>query len=203
MLQTHPEAINVCVSILYEHENYAGIPLYRSLWRRLGGLSTCVESEYAQRSIYLPLKIFRGSVGEFQSIFRLYKHSRQKRAAKRMILLEARERLHFEGHVHPFKCYHPRCDAWLERSGQWTVHAAVTGHDYGTDELTSLHGHKEELVRHEAACNHFEEEYLFGPLRRLHAAWGEDGSEERRSAKEAFVDQLDYDPIYAHRLPAR
>jgi hypothetical protein len=197
-----PAGISVSASFL---KNAAGCTrrLERSLWRLAGrdasivGRWEKINPMWTRQSILLPHKDFRGPVGAYQSThYKAHRYHLQYRA-QQLLLIEAIERHHFHERQEPFKCFDPECEAQFGLPGEWTLHAIDSGHDdfaVPPDEFkASFDQHKKMLQMHMKG----------EALGRIREAWGEKGSERRHNAEQAFLYQLDHDPLYAHGKPAR
>lgn len=178
--------------------------LERSLWRRArGDASTAggwekISPTWTRQSILLPPKEFRGPVGAYERV--LYKSRRYclQKWAEQRLLIEAIERHHFHERHEPFDCFHPECNAQFGLPGEWTLHAIDSGHSPSAvppDEVkASFDQHKnmlEQMQKQDVAWGRVKEDR------------GEDGSKRRHNAEQAFLHQLDHDPLYAHGKPAR
>jgi hypothetical protein len=129
--------------------------------------------------------------------YRIYRYFRLNRAV-RLLLVEAVERHHFHQRRKSFDCFEPDCKAHFKEPGEWTLHALDNLHTRNAvvpDELKILFDcHKsllQQTYRHDGAWD------------RIKADFGEEGSEKRHNAEQAFLHQLDHDPLYAHGKPAR
>jgi hypothetical protein len=206
IVQICPTGISVSASLLQGGETY-NCRLHRSLWRQVkGDCSVAGEWEQIcpiwtqQKIILLPNRRFRGRVGTYKSIYYKAIHHDLQITAARVLLIVALERYYFhEQHDHKgFGCFAPGCDAWFERPEEYTSHAIQTRHD-------------ESAVPPENVKTLFEKnrkrlERLQEELRKawypIIEYWGEDGSEKRDNAEQAFLHQLERDPMYAQGKPA-
>ncbi|KAF2822731.1 hypothetical protein CC86DRAFT_261125, partial [Ophiobolus disseminans] len=160
-----------------------------------------LDLEWTRQIILLPLKEFRGLVGEFQRVdyaLSLYLH---RMWALALLRIEVVEKYHFGGEYHPFNCPEPTCPAYFTLPGQWPAHA---------DEF-SAHHDKAEIPREFAIqwAEHKEEiqrTYQRGrwdAIELMRAQWGVDGSEQQRAIEHAFLEQIEHDPLYACSKPAK
>jgi hypothetical protein len=119
--------------------------------------------------------------------------------------LEAMERHHFNGRCEPFACapFVPECRATFERAGDWTVHALGTGHHHSKAAANPPDEFQELFRQHEEELRSAWERDIHMPLEEMRRAWGKEGSEERRCAESALLDQWEHDPLYALGKPAR
>jgi len=185
----------------------------RNHWQLSGDKTSLVSFDETWQHIFPPPKIFRGPVGRYQQLDYIYERHRRRSRAIRFLLIEARERHHFEGRSEPFVCINPRCSARFIEPGQWTVHAIATEHDKITtdwvpedhwvrDEYWVLDEYKAEFHRHEPGLKPMLR-WRTEILEELRRDWGKKGSMKRWKAEKAFINQLRHDPAYAHRRPPR
>jgi hypothetical protein len=157
-----------------------------------------VSKEWMRQGIIPPPKQFHGPVGMYnRNNYRFENRYGLQREGFRLVRLEALERHHFDGRHEPFDCFEPGCAARFEQPGEWTVHAISTRHD-----RTAI------LPKVLAAKTNQREEEIQSMVREYESYWeklieecGEEGSAKQQSAKEAFLHQLENDPLYALGVP--
>jgi hypothetical protein len=202
MVEMCPAGINASASFLRKVQRLHK-RLERSLWRQAGKDASIahgwekISPNWTRKSILLPPKEFRGPVGAYESIQYNDQRYDHQRTANRLLLIEAVERSHFHERHEPFNCYFPDCEARFVLPGEWTLHAIDSGHTYcdTPDEFKAL------FDQHKKMLKQMSEQY--GPRNRIQENWGEEGSEKRRNAEQAFLYQLDHDPLYAQGKPAK
>ncbi|KAF2675687.1 hypothetical protein K458DRAFT_323970 [Lentithecium fluviatile CBS 122367] len=176
----------------------------RCLWRwdgEVGGWER-VGRRWVRRSVLPPPKPFCGPVGAFfRNNHQCTRYCMRSRAV-RYLLLEARERHHFDGRYEPFACLHPGCRARFTRPGAWTVHAVETCHDQSEEPPTPPATFRAAFVQLEESLSRIRQRDVDGELESMRQAWGQEGSRERTYAERAFLRQLEQDPLYAHGGPA-
>lgn len=199
-----PASINVSASYLWEVTDNSTL-LQRRLWRRQtdnGALDELEEisTPRPRQSVLPPLKHFYGPVGMFmRSNYRFYRLYSLRMNGTRLLLLEARERHQFDNRHEPFSCFQPACDARFDERGQWTSHATLTRHDIyhePPDEFRVLYQQREEAIQdilHRTQAD----------LKVIAENFGEKGSSKRHDAIQAFLHQLDNDPLYMLGKPAK
>jgi hypothetical protein len=200
MVEMCPEGIRASASFLKSVADH-GYLLERSLWRRdvrATGEWQQVASSWMRHNILLPPKDFRGPVGAYDcTYYKLHRYCRQKTAAK-LLVIEAVERHHFHERRKPFNCFEPGCGSRFEEPGEWTLHALDNAHYPCTvvpEEVKPLFDRHNSLLEHT-----YRQDRSWDKIK---ADWGEEGSKERHNAEQAFLYQLDHDPLYAHGKSAR
>lgn len=201
ILRMPPHGISVTVSILRMVRNPTH--LERSRWQHLDGRVELVEQNAVWRTVQPPPKVFRGPMGAYQRVYHIFGRLHEQRFATRYILMEARERHHFDGRKEPFTCIRSDCNARFEKPGDWTVHALATSHDTKHNLPVPLENHKDVLEKREAYLKQMHERDINEPLARMSEEWGEPGSEGRATVQKAWFEQVLNDPLYAHgKAPA-
>jgi hypothetical protein len=198
-----PKGIRASASFLKRTAGYTYL-LERSLWRqaerdvKIARQWQQITSTWTRQSILLPPKEFRGPVGAYDSTFyKFHQYCRQKTGAQ-LLVIEAMERHHFHERRKPFDCLEPGCEARFGGPGEWTLHAIDNAHFQSAvvpDNVKALFDQNNSLLEQT-----YKQDKTWGKIK---AAWGKEGSEKRRIAEQAFLHQLDHDPLHAHGKPAR
>lgn len=196
-----PEHISVYASINRTEPDCA-MKLKRSLWRRTGSDANAspegnweeVTPLWTRQSILLPPRKFCGPVGAFENALYQYQRYRVRENATRLLLIEAIERHHFDGRCIPFTCFQPECGDEFKQRGEWAFHAVESDHDVGMTHpdkaMQTLRDEKRKTVEQLAldASKAWDE---------IAEYWGKKGSEKRQTAEQAFLHQLENDPVYS------
>ncbi|KAF2243177.1 hypothetical protein BU26DRAFT_127725 [Trematosphaeria pertusa] len=206
LLQMCPSSISVLASLLFWDVPERRKSAERSLWR-LAPTSAGTPGDWEEvnpvwtrQSILPPPKEFRGPVGAYERTRYKFLLYGLRRTAAQLLRLEARERHHFHGRREPFGCPYPGCEAWFNLPGEWTLHATYTRHDY---EAVAPNAFKASFDQLEGDLERMLQQDIHGPKRTMLEDWGEEGSNKRQAAEQAFLHQLDFDPLYTHVKPAR
>lgn len=207
LIQQCPASISASASILQQGVDYQ---LERSLWRLAPGDTTGtiggwerIDPSRTRQSILPPPKEFRGPVGAFERIHYHFYHHAFRKWAVRLLLIEARERHHFDGRHESFHCFDPNCEVRLQQPGEWTLHAINSGHDSKGEGPIPPEQYKASFDQLKKQLKCMEQQDVHGPMEKMRQAWGDEGSEERHNAERAFLHQLENDPLYAHGKPAK
>ena len=59
------------------------------------------------------------------------------------------------------------------------------------------------LDLHEERLERIKQQDIYEAVKRMQDAWGIPGSKKRHTAEQAFLHQLDHDPLYSQGRPAR
>lgn len=178
----------------------------RSLWRRARVCNTAegnwelVTPLWTRQSILLPPRKFSGPVGAFANAQYQSQRYRRRNYATRMLLIEAVESHHFDGRCSPFDCFELGCTAQFQYRGEWTLHAVKTGHDkyllHPDKAMQTLRDEKRKIV-----------DQLLQDSNKIwneiNEYWGEKESQKRQNAEQAFLHQLDNDPLYSYGKQGR
>jgi hypothetical protein len=124
LLQSAPSSIHTSAFIV---ERTTGIPTFqRSLYRpSAGGTWTPVKSTQPWKTIVPPTKHFNGPVGRFRQLHYNTALAKLLVDGLWLLMVEALDRHHFDmGNHEPFRCPALACDAYFQKAGEWTVHAA-------------------------------------------------------------------------------
>jgi hypothetical protein len=138
-------------------------------------------------------------VGTYERATYSLNQIRNQIAAAGLLVIESLERHHFDGRHEPFSCYDPECEAHFEQLGEWTLHAIESRHYSSAVPPSSL---KALFDQQKGKLLHMRNQY-FSQGAKMRIDWGEEGSEKRHNAEQAFLYQLDHDPLHAHGKPAR
>jgi len=198
-----PKGIHASASFLKRATGYTYL-LERNLWRQAESDSETagewqqITSMWIHQSILLPPKEFRGPVGAYDSTFyKFHRYCRQKTGAQ-LLVIEAVERHHFHERRKPFNCLKPGCEVGFEGPGEWTLHAIDNAHFRSAvvpDSVKALFDQSNSLLEQT-----YRQDRTWSKIK---AAWSKERSEKRRNTEQAFLHQLDYDPLHAHGKPAR
>jgi hypothetical protein len=204
MIEMCPAGIRVSASLLQRVAGRINF-MERSLWKRTGGdVSNAGDWEktnptWTRQNVLLPVKKFRGPVGTYGRAWYSIYQIRIRTAAARLLLIESLERHHCDGRHEPFNCFKPKCEARFEQLGEWTLHAIESGHYSSAIPPSSL---KAFFDQQKVKLRHMRRQFFSGNTK-MQIDWGEEGSEKRHNAEQAFLYQLDHDPLYAHGKPAK
>ncbi|KAF2134170.1 hypothetical protein P153DRAFT_363154 [Dothidotthia symphoricarpi CBS 119687] len=206
VVQMCPLGVTVSASILQRDD--VSCLLERNLWRLAGDASVAGEWEmvypdWRRQSIILPPKEFRGLVGAYQHIDYQFQRFCSRKWAIPLLLIEARERHHFDERCEPFRCFEPTCVIGFERAGKWALHAMRTRHDEKGQGTIPPEEFRHRFEQHEAELRRMRKRDIEGALEKMLRDWSEKTSEEQLGAEQAFLHQLDHDPLYAHGRPAQ
>lgn len=177
------------------------------LWQQaVGGNSAAgkweeLPSTWTRQCVLVPPKEFRGPVGAYQRI--CYKDRNcyvPQKIASRLLLNQAIERHHFVGRHEPFDCFYPRCTFQCTLPGKWTQHFWQRRHAY---RATIPDEYKAPFEEHRKRLERILHTEINSQLTYMRMAWGKEGSEERRHAEQAFLYQLEHDPLYAQGTRTR
>jgi hypothetical protein len=204
LVSMRPAGINVAASFLYFPTDQP-YPMERSLWRPKEAKTGLEEermeitSTWRRRSIHPPPKQFYGPVGTWLHSEYLHGLRFEKQQSVRARLFEAIERHHFQGRCEPILCSRPDCKARFELPYQWTVHALNSGHGWRAvppDHYVCVLEQQNKVIEGISDQIDLLNEKMWD-------SWGEKGSVKRRDAEQAFLHQLDHDPLYSVGKPAK
>ena len=168
-------------------------------WKKL-------ELSWDRKTILMPMKRFRGPVGEFEEFKYVANRMQLKQNALGPLVIEALDRHHFDmGRLEPFSCPEPGCDAHFRKAGQWTMHAAEAHMNEFIawpqlnilpDKLRSVfEAYKSDLQR--------TGEEIGRKSKRMYDEWNEEGGEKRREMESGWVHQLENDEAWDTGQEAR
>ncbi|KAF2175416.1 hypothetical protein K469DRAFT_756261 [Zopfia rhizophila CBS 207.26] len=206
MVQMCPTNITTSASLL--QYDVCRFRRERSLWRLRGGDTNStgewekISPVWTRQSILPPPKEFRGPVGVYEHIFYKYRRLALQEWALWPLQIEALERHYFDGRYEPFSCPDPTCEARFEHVGEWTLHAIDSAHDLQRQGIVLPNKVKAIFHERRKALSRKRHD-LDEAFQRLFDDWGEEESEKRHNTAQAFLHQLEHDPLYAHGKPAR
>lgn len=200
-----PPGICAYVSWLQKEPEY-DMRVRRSLWRpvrRLGSSNTSWEvfhPTWTQQTILPPPKSFSGPVGAYSYLDYRREHRLSLRLARRLHVLQAVEMYYTEERCPSFICPSSRCQVRFELPAEWTAHAVDARHN--SDIILPSKQLQDLFAQHDARLAHMEQQDK-DTLSSMRVAWGEEGSQQRREAEDAFLHQLQHDPLYTQEEPPR
>jgi hypothetical protein len=192
-----PVKIRVSLSALQRDANHY-VRVTRRRWQGASNAWKIVDLEWARQSVLPPPKIFRGPVGAFHYIDYSWELECYLHFARQLLVIQATEAYYQQAGRGPCVCPAPGCGLRFELPGQWAVH------------VVDANGHQDDLPPPPCQAlqaqfkNHFArldglKQQRADMLEKLRQEWGEDGSQQRSNATEAFLYQLQYDPLWAQR----
>jgi hypothetical protein len=200
-----PSNIIALVSIL-ENDEDVQFRVDRSLWHWTGREAdewTRMDRRWARHSVFPPPKSFHGPAGAFHRLNYHCERGELRCTGVNYLLLEARERHHFDGRCEPFTCPVPDCNARFTLPGEWTSHAERTNHALSKEGKIPPETFQATFALLNEELRQLDEREVKGATNEMIQAWGQEGSTERSNAENAFLDQLQHDPLHAHGKPAR
>jgi hypothetical protein len=204
MAEKCPAGITTFVSILRTQVEYPMLAK-RSLWhiRSRDGTRVIwerINPNWRRKSVLPPVKEFRGQVGEFYRIGYWDKCVAYLNWARRLLLIHAVEAYHLKTGRELKVCPAIECSWQCDIHGQWASHAIDVGHDLDivlpSPELETL------FAQNQARIRLLKEKYS-AELIRMRSRWGKEGSKDRVDAEQAFLNQLQHDPLYTHEYTPR
>ncbi len=177
----------------------------RSLWQLHRHSKTktasweAVAPVWRRQSVEPPLKEFRGPVGAYSSwVHRRLRHTHMRYARPRLVL-QAVQMHYLESKPSSFPCPDTSCNLHFLQPAEWVLHAIDASHDLKNMVLPS-----EQLqawfAQFDSKRSHFNQQD-YATLKSLRTQWGEEHSPERQAAEQAFLSQLEHDPLYAREVP--
>ncbi|KAH8707667.1 hypothetical protein GQ44DRAFT_715624 [Phaeosphaeriaceae sp. PMI808] len=206
LLRTCPTSVTVSASRLERTAAGRNI-LKRCLWQSVQPENTpsinewaIVDPDYTRQSILLPPKEFRGPVGAFQRIH--YKSNRcfLQKASLDLLRIEETEKHYFAKEYRTFNCPTPACSAYFNQPGQWPAHAIEHRHYIDAEPPPEI---AIRFAQQDQMLNDMLQRECKDVFERLASDWGAEGSDQRRIAEDAFLHQLQHDPLYARSKPRR
>jgi hypothetical protein len=177
----------------------------RVLWRQDHPYSSqsppawkIIDSTWTRQSVMPPPRSFTGPVGTFSRAMYHMGLLFYKKFARRILLIQAVEAQHLLDDQRPCACPAPGCNLQFELPGQWAMHAVDAGHDY---KLQPPDQRFKILFNEYDAKLAREEQDSRDALNKMRIEWGEEGSEQRKAAEQAFLTQLHEDQSYEHEKP--
>jgi hypothetical protein len=107
------------------------------------------------------------------------------------LAIEALDRHHFDnGRNKPFACPWPECDAFFDKAGQWTVHAALLHYQHPS-QFRILPDEIRVLLEERASM--FEDSIAQARTQfsRIKKEWGNAGQDERSAIRRVWTEQLE------------
>jgi hypothetical protein len=159
-----------------------------------------LDLNWTRPIILLPLKEFRGPVGEFQRNTYAGQICKYRKNSLRLLRVEAIEKHHFGTEYRAFSCPKFGCPAYFTLPGQWPAHVDVSeGHEF---QAPIPPEYAIQFAEHEEELQHIYYRGHRDAIEAMRVQWGEDGSEQRRAVEHAFLQQIEQDPLYARSKPA-
>ncbi|KAH3994944.1 hypothetical protein HBI56_164580 [Parastagonospora nodorum] len=196
-----PETISVTVSGLLNPKPHSTRYPSRRVWQktrhkhsssswRLG------DTAWTRQSIFPPMKKFAGPVGSYVGL--AYNEQKLYRLswARPLVMLQATKVYHLHFRPRPCHCPIKECGQEFEAPSQWVAHFIESEHNpkelclppcEPLQDLFKLHDASLALLDQRINCT----------LASMQAAWGKEGSQQRNEVERAFLQQLQYDPLYA------
>jgi hypothetical protein len=177
----------------------------RTLWRQTrpdsSQLATweVVTLDWTRQIVLPPHRTFSGPVGAFCRIGYYHSLCFYRHFASQLLLIQATKAYHLHPDQRPYICPFSGCSLQFELPGQWATHMIDIGHDPGEIDPPG------ELFRisfkdHFARQARIEQQYV-DDMADLRIQWGKEGSQQRMDAEQAFLTQLQHDPLYTHEKP--
>ena len=207
-----PQGISIRVSTLEFDDPHreSTRTLYR-LGRGENASLELVQRGWSRDRIRLPPKKFTGYAGTCQWLWWRGQILNNRSWAIRQMRLKVYEHFHFRRFKNiPFSYPNPDCGEVFTQEGEWLVHANRTRHDMlNVGSHSAHHLYNTIPAEVEAPLLEIENEYKRQILDNdsewveFRKQWGEPGTDKRRAFEEAFLAQLEHDPLYQHHGPAR
>ncbi|KAH4846879.1 hypothetical protein HBH75_169250 [Parastagonospora nodorum] len=196
-----PEAISVSVSCLLDRKPHSSRIPSRHIWhktRRNNNSSTwtLVDPAWTRQSIFPPMKKFAGPVGSYISLAYNEQKFFHLSLARPLLIMQATEAYYLHFRPGPGVCPITGCGQEFEVPSQWVAHFIEADHNAKElcpppcepfQDLFKLHDASLALLEQRIDCT----------WASMQAAWGEEGSQQRDEMKQNFLQQLEYDPLYA------
>jgi hypothetical protein len=189
-----------CLQWVPEYPARATRTLWRPTYPEHSPLAAwnAVTLHWIRQSVLPPPKKFNGPVGVFcriryhsnQTLYRLF--------ASRLLRIQATEAYYLQDGPKPCICPRSGCGLQFELPGQWAAHAIDAGHD--TDITLPSRQLQTLFEDHSARIESIKQECA-DAMAELRIAWGKEGSKQRADAEQAFLSQLQHDPLYTHEKP--
>jgi hypothetical protein len=205
MAENCPSGITTFVSILRTQAKYP-MRAKRSLWQQSHSKDytrvnwEMINPDWRRKSILPPVKEFRGPVGRFCRISYWDERVAYLDWARRLLLIHAVEAHHLLNGTQVTSCPVVGCDWEHEIHEQWASHVIDAGHDLDivlpSPELKTL------LAQREARSTRLQENTR-EEIIEMRLRWGKKGSKGREDAENAFLNQLQHDPLYTHEFAPR
>jgi hypothetical protein len=168
----------------------------RQTWQRsnlrFGANHVWTELEFRPiKTILLPIRQFDGLVGRFEVLKHMCLRIQLQQYGLWPLAIEALDRHHFDnGRNKPFACPWPECDAFFDKAGQWTVHAALLHYQHPS-QFRILPDEIRVLLEERASM--FEDSIAQARTQfsRIKKEWGNAGQDERSAIRRVWTEQLE------------
>jgi hypothetical protein len=200
-----PIRLHVSISCLHQTAYYPE-RMTRVLWRRKLSHSgqpnewEVITSDWTRICVLPPPKTFRGPVGAYCHINHHSGRLSQRKLALRILLIQAIEAYYLEDGQKSCICPYSGCGLVFKLPGQWATHAIDAGHDRDieapSEQLRVL------FKKHIDGLARREQEFA-DASEKLRTEWGAEGSAQRMASEDAFLTQLQHDPLYTNAVPPR
>ena len=169
----------------------------RSLYRpSAGGIWALVKSPQPWKTILPPAKKFNGPVGRYQQLDYNRTLTQLQRNGLWPLMVEALDRHYFYmGNNELFSCPSSTCNAYFQKAGEWTIHAAESHYnDWVTRDRFSILPRelRVEFEEREKALGRKEDEIrrIFNNMR---DDWREGSVRKQREKERGWIEQLEKD----------
>ncbi|USP82849.1 hypothetical protein yc1106_10123 [Curvularia clavata] len=153
---------------------------------------TKVESRHSQ-TILLPIGQFDGLVGRFEMLKQRCARIRLQRYGLWPLAIQALDRHHFDsGRNNPFACPWPACDAYFDRAGAWTTHAAISHYHYPS-QLSILPDDIQSLWEQHVGLLEESQKQAKTQFRKIREEWENAGLDGRGMIERTWREQLGTD----------
>ncbi|KAI8930526.1 hypothetical protein NX059_012128 [Plenodomus lindquistii] len=203
MVEQCPRPIRASVSCLQRIPGYPARAT-RTLWRQTPPGNSqlaawkAVTLDWRRQTVLPPPKRFSGPVGAFSRIEYYHSLFFYRHFAKRLLLIQATEAYYSHPDRRPCICPVAGCGLLFELPGQWATHMIDAAHD---GEISPPGEPFKSLFEdHFARQARIEQQYA-DEMADLQTKWGEEGSQQRTDAEQAFLTQLQHDPLWTHEKP--
>lgn len=201
LVEACPHTIKICVLVserqsLSSAETSTGIQTV-STWQRAtyrfepSRTWTKLESRHSQ-TVLLPISPFDGLVGRFEVLKQRCLRIQLQQYGLWPLAIEALDRYHFDsGKNDPFACPWQECNAYFDKAGAWTVHAALSHYQYPTqfsilpDNIRSLCEQRASLLEESIR----QAKTQFG---KIQEEWINAGLDGQGAIERAWIGQLKY-----------
>lgn len=157
------------------------------------------SSNWRRQSVRPPPKPWRGPVGAFCRLF--YKDAQFQFMLLGLKLMKIKAvGKHLLTAKEPYTCYSQLCHRQFTDPDTWAAH--IVRCRAGPEGPLPAE-YDDVFKEHEKNLNDFYEKYHFQAQAEFFEECGKLGSQKRLDAKQAFLEQLERDPNYAHPKPAR
>lgn len=209
LVETCPTDLDISAFVLVEVGSGCGKRTARPVaknWHRVlyrladdGQWRKVTTSGFERNTVLMPPKRFHGPFGEFNGIWYEQERIQLQLTGLGAVAIEALDRHYFGKETpEPFHCPESGCDAYFEKAGQWTWHAAEA-------HMIDMFIARPEMLPHalqhgvEERKNKLikEAETRRTKFRKLFKDWNEEGGEKRREIERGWIHQLDNDEAWS------